>query len=90
MSFSTSMNGDFSEATSKMSVSGLQISSSFLSTDPVRDIGTDTMTESAHLASSMTSPFPEDGSMMSTRWPASLSRSANQRPIFPYPPTIAM
>ena len=48
------------------------------------------MTESAHLASSRTSPFPEEGSMMSTRWPAPFSRSANQRPIFPYPPTMAM
>ena len=28
--------------------------------------------------------------MMSTRCPAPLSRSANQRPIFPYPPMIAM
>ncbi len=84
------MNDDFMEAMLKIRVSSPQISSSFWSTDLKRKIGTEMMTWSAHLASSKTKPFPEDGSMMSTRWPNCLSRSANQRPILPYPPMIAM
>ena len=90
MSVSVSMNGDLSDATSNIRVSGLHISSSFCRTDPVREMGTETMTASAHFASSRTRPFPDEGSMTSTRWPAPFKRSANQRPILPYPPTMAM
>src|SRR5574344_1845206 len=90
MSLSFSMKGDFSDAMSKMSVSSPQMESSFSSIPAVLDMGTETITVSAHLQSSSVSPFPADGSMMSTLCPDCLNRSASQRPIFPYPPMMAM
>ena len=88
-SLTVSRKGDLRDAMSKIRVSGPQIVSSFLSMSSVREMGIDTMTTSAHFASSTVSPLPAEGSIMSTRWPDLASISDIQRPIFPYPPMIA-